>query len=192
MRKRKTEPVLDKISALDDKLIAVNDSFSPVAESFRHLRTKLLHPQAGKAAPRSILVTSVAPNEGKGFIAANLAVTMAQGVEQHALLVDCDLRRPSLAALFGLTNEEGLADHLQDGADLSLLIRKTDIPKLSILPAGPPPDNPSELLDSEKMVMAIAELMSRYRDRFVIFDSPPMQAASETAVLAQHVDGIVL
>jgi protein-tyrosine kinase len=180
-----------RVSALNDKLVAASDSFSPAAESFRRLRTKLLHPSAGKV-PRSILVTSVAPNEGKGFVTANLAITMAQGVEQHALIVDCDLRRPSLAGLFGLSNERGLADHLQDGIDLSSLIRKTEIAKLSVLPAGPPPGNPSELLGSEKMAAVIEELIGRYPDRFIIFDSPPMQAAAETAVLARQVDGVVL
>jgi protein-tyrosine kinase len=189
--KRKKSPFADRVSALDDKLIAVNDSFSPAAEGFRRLRTKLLHPSAGKI-PRSILITSVAPNEGKGFVAANLAITFAQGVKQHALLVDCDFRRPSLAGLFGFSNETGLADHLQDGALLSSLIRKTDIPKLSIIPAGSPPDNPSELLDSEKMVEVVDELTNRYPDRLVIFDSPPMQIAAETMVLAKHVDGVVL
>ncbi|MDA8165885.1 MAG: polysaccharide biosynthesis tyrosine autokinase [Desulfobacteraceae bacterium] len=180
-----------RVAALDDKLVAVNDSFSPAAESFRRLRTKLLHPAAGKA-PRSILITSVAPNEGKGFVAANLAATLAQGVEQHALVVDCDFRRPSLAGLFGLSNERGLADHLQDGTSLGSLIRKTEIPKLSVIPAGPPPSNPSELLDSEKMAAAVEELIGRYPDRFVIIDSPPMDMAAETAVLARHVDGVVL
>lgn len=180
-----------RIAALDNKLIAMNDAFSPAAEGFRRLRTKLLHPATGMV-PRSILVTSVAPNEGKGFVAANLAITMAQGVKQHALLVDCDLRRPSLAGLFGFSNETGLADHLQGGSGLSSLIKKTDIPKLSLLVAGPPPDNPSELLDSEKMEAVVDELTNRYPDRFIIFDSPPMQVAAETAVLAKHVDGVVL
>lgn len=180
----------DRIAALDNKLIAMHDAFSPAAEGFRRLRTKLLHPATGEL-PRTILVTSVAPNEGKGFVAANLAITIAQGVKQHALLVDCDLRRPSLAGLFGFSNETGLADHLQGGASLSSLIRKTDVPKLSILAAGLPPDNPSELLDSEKMEAMIDELTNRYPDRFVIFDSPPMQVAAETAVLAKHVDGVV-
>jgi protein-tyrosine kinase len=185
------QQVIERIGAFDEKLIALNESFSPVTESFRRLRTKLLHPASGKT-PRSILITSVAENEGKGFVAANFAVTIAQGLEQYALLVDCDLRRPSLAGQFGLSNEKGLADHLQHETDLSLLIKPTGIPKLSLIPAGPPPGNPSELLVSDKMTDLINELMNRYPDRFVIFDSPPLQAASEITVLAKKVDAAVL
>lgn len=117
---------------------------------------------------------------------------MAQGVGQHVLMVDCDLRRPSLAGLFGVENNNGLVDHLRDEVDLSELIRKTGQEKLSIIPAGNPPENPSELLESEKMNALVTEVVSRYPDRFVLFDSPPALAASETTVLAQHVDKVVL
>jgi protein-tyrosine kinase len=183
--------LVERVGGFDEKLLALNESFSPVTESFRRLRTKLLHPASGNI-PRGILITSVAENEGKGFVAANLAVTIAQGLEQHALLVDCDLRRPSLAGKFGLPNDKGLADHLQHGTDLSLLIRPTGIPKLAIIPAGQPPVNPSELLASEKMAAMMHELINRYPDRSVIFDSPPIHAASETTVIAKLVDAAVL
>jgi protein-tyrosine kinase len=187
---KRVGPGADRIGNFDDKLIALSETFSPVTESFRRLRSCLL--QRGSGSPRSILITSVAANEGKGFVAANLAVTLAQGLEQHALLVDCDLRKPSLADRFGLSNEKGVADHLQDGVELSRLIKPTGIPKLSLIPAGLPPVNPAELLVSEKMNAMMSELMARYSDRFVIFDSPPMLAASETAVLARQVEAAVL
>jgi protein-tyrosine kinase len=186
----KEQPMINRIGSFDDKLVAFSEAFSPVTESFRSLRARLLH--GGPGSPRSILVTSVAANEGKGFVAANFAVTLAQGLEQHALLVDCDLRKPTLASRFGLANERGVVDHLRNGTELSLLIKPTGIPKLSIIPAGVPPVNPAELLVSEKMATMMHELTNRYPDRFVIFDSPAMQSASETTVLARQVDAAVL
>ncbi|MEW6519967.1 MAG: polysaccharide biosynthesis tyrosine autokinase [Thermodesulfobacteriota bacterium] len=163
-----------------------------MAESFRRLRAKILHPAEGHPL-RSILVTSASPGEGKSFVCANLGVIMAHGVDQHALLVDCDLRRPSLARFFGIESAgAGLVDHLRDGTPLSSLIATTGVERLSLIPAGAPPENPSELLASQSMSNLIKEVVDRYNDRFVILDSPPAQAASETAVLAQHVDKVVL
>ena len=132
------------------------------------------------------------PNEGKGFVCANLGIALSQDLEHHALMVDCDLRRPSLAQLFGLTNETGLVDHLQDNVDPSLLIRKTGQPKLSLLPCGKPPENPSELLGSARMITFINELAERYQDRIILFDSPPNIVASETSILAKHLDGVII
>ena len=164
---------------------------SPYFESFRRLRAPILYPSSG-TPPRTILVTSVAPHEGKGFICANLGIALAQGMEHHALMLDCDLRRPALAQLFGLPNETGLVDHLQNNIDISQLIRKTGQPKLSLIPSGKPPQNPSELLDSNRMVSLIEELAGRYQDRIILFDSPPNIVASETKILANYLDGVIL
>ena len=181
----------DNINRWDERLRKTTAASSPVAESLRRLRTAILHPAEGPP-PKSILVLSATVGEGKSSICANLGVAIAQGMEQHALLVDCDLRRPTLSALFGIPNDSGLVDHLQHGTDLTQLIRKSGLPKLSLIPSGQPPENPSELLGSQTMTRMIDEMTSRYPDRFILLDSPPMQAASETAVLAKHVDGVVL
>lgn len=178
-------------SAWDERFVAGIENYPGVAESFRRLRAKILHPTEGNPV-RSILVTSAVPAEGKSLVCANLGVIMAHGVGQHVLMVDCDLRRPSLAHFFGLERGAGLADHLRDGKDISALMRKTGLDRLSIIPAGIPPENPSELLSSQAMSDLIKDVVSRYQDRFIILDSPPAQAASETAVLAQHVDKVVL
>ncbi len=138
------------------------------------------------------MVTSALPREGKSFVSANLGIALAQGVDQHSLVVDCDLRVPSLAQLFGVPSERGLVDYLQERADLSSLLRKTSMEKLSILASGVPPANPAELLGSERMHNLVEELASRYPDRYVIFDTPPLEVASETKVLSQAVDGVVL
>jgi exopolysaccharide/PEP-CTERM locus tyrosine autokinase len=175
----------------DPRLQISINPHSPFFESFRRLRTPILYPAAGNP-PKTILVTSVVPHEGKGFVCANLGIALAQGMEHHALMLDCDFRRPTLAQLFGLSNDTGLVDHLQDNVDLSLLIRKTGLPKLSLIPSGKPPGNPSELLDSSRMVSLINELAGRYQDRIILFDSPPNIVASETSILAKHLDGIIL
>jgi protein-tyrosine kinase len=187
----KTEEADIALQKVDERLITLTESSSPVAESFRRLRNKILHPTEGEPA-KSILVTSVLPNEGKSFICANLAIIMAQSMEKHALMVEADLRRPSLAELFGLSNAGGLVNYLQDGQEIGTLIKDTGFKKLSMIPCGPPPINPAELLDSKKMSAIVEELVKRYSDRFILIDSPPMTAASEIAVLAKYVDGVIL
>ena len=175
----------------DLRLKMSSDPHLPYFESFRRLRTSVLHPSSGKKT-RTVLVTSVAPHEGKGFVSANLGIAIAQDIEHHALILDCDFRSPSLAHLFGQPNEAGLVDHLKDSVDLSFLIRKTGQPKLSLIPAGKPPANPSEMLTSSRMSALIEEVAERYDDRVVLFDTPPNIVASETGILAKQTDGVVL
>ena len=176
----------------DERLSKVTGFSNKVAESFRVLRSKILLPQDGRPAPKTIMVTSALPREGKSFVTANLGIALAQGVDQHALLVDCDLRAPSLAQLFGMAPERGLADYLQDNADISSLLQKTSQEKLMIIPSGSPPANPADLLGSERMAKLVKELSDRYPNRYVIFDTPPLEIASESEVLSQIVDGVVL
>ncbi|ADW18777.1 capsular exopolysaccharide family [Desulfobulbus propionicus DSM 2032] len=175
----------------DDRLSLATVTTGPVAESIRALRTRILYPNSGPI-PRSILVTSASPGEGKSFICANLGISLAQGVDNYCLLVDCDLRRPAQHTLFGLSNRSGLADYLQHKKKLSELLVSSGVEKLSILQAGPRSINPAELLGSASMISLVDELAKRYDDRIVLLDSPPLHAASETAVLAQHVDGVIL
>ncbi len=176
----------------DDRLVQSVNFSGEVAEAFRILRSKILIPHEGRQNSRTIMVTSILPKEGKSFVSANLGVALAQGVDQHCLLVDCDLRLPTLAGLFGLSRNRGLADYLKNNIEIATLIRKTSMEKLSILASGVPPVNPAELLGSGRMHELVGELSSRYPDRFVIFDSPPLRVASESMVLAQAVDGVVL
>lgn len=176
----------------NERLTKVTSLASQTAESFRILRSKILLPQDGKSSPKTIMVTSALPREGKSFVTANLGIAFAQGIDQHSLLVDYDLRVPSLARLFGVPAERGLANYLQDNVDLTALLQKTSMDKLSILASGIPPANPAELLGSTRMHNLVEELASRYPDRYVIFDTPPLQVASETQVLAKAVDGVVL
>ncbi len=185
---------LSSAGAWDERLTNVTHASTGVAESIRVLRSRILYPQDGRERPQTIMITSSAPQEGKSFVSANLAVTMARGLDQYSMLVDCDLRRPSLARMFGLESicQRGLSDYLKQDRDLAELIHKTSVEKLSLLASGEPPVNPAELLSSERMAKLVAELSGRYSDRFIIFDSPPYQVASESNVLAKEVDGVVL
>jgi protein-tyrosine kinase len=176
----------------DERLTLAMTGSTETAESFRVLRSRILYPDDDAKTYKTILVTSTAPKEGKSFVSANLGLALAQGVDQHSLLVDCDLRRPTLARLFGVSGDRGLADYLQSEIDLASLIQKTAVDKMSLLTGGKPPANPSELLGSVKMQDLVHELSRRYADRFIIFDSPPILAASEAIVLSQKVDGVVL
>ena len=175
----------------DDRLILATVTTGPVAESIRALRTQILFPASGKV-PRTILVTSASPGEGKSFICANLGISLAQGVDNYCLVVDCDLRKPTQHSLFGLGNTAGLSDYLQHKKQIPELLAPSGIEKLSLLLAGPRSINPAELLGSAAMTGLVDELAQRYDDRIVLLDSPPLHAASETSVLAKHVDGVVL
>ena len=155
---------------------------------FKALRSRILHPLDGDTAPKTIMVTSAVPKEGKSFITANLGISLAHGMDQHSLLVDCDLRKPVLAKMFGLDNRVGLVDYLRDDVPLSELIVKTPVKTLSVLTSGKSPANPAELLGSTRMSALVDELSGRYDDRVIIFDTPPMLVAAESSVLAGQVD----
>ena len=172
-------------------LVAHHDPRSMEAELFKVLRTNLLFPAEGRP-PKSILVTSAMPGEGKSFVAANLAISIANGVEEHVLLVDADVRRPSIHQFFGLSQTGGLTDYLLTGTNVSKHFIKTPVDKLTILPAGSSPDNPVELLTTQKMKSLLSEVSRRYEDRFIIIDSAPSSLASETAAIAKYVDGIII
>jgi protein-tyrosine kinase len=183
-------PVWDE-AVIDHNLVALMDPHSPEAEQFKILRTNILFPLVG-SPPRSILVTSAAPGEGKTFVAANLAISIALNINRHVLLIDADMRRPQLHKRFGFGSVPGLSDYLAEGRLLPSLLLKTKVDKLTLLPAGPPPDNPAELIGAERMSSLLAEVTNRYPDRIVVIDAPPPALAAETSVLARQVDGILV
>jgi len=174
----------------DPKLVVLSAPESVDAENFKVLRAQILFPKDGPA-PRTIMITSAFPGEGKTLISANLAASIALGINEHVLLVDCDLRRPSVHKLFGYGPCLGLCEYLAGKERLEDLIMRTKVPKLSLLPAGPVPANPSELLSSNMMRSFLEEVRDRYDDRYVIIDGTPSQVTAETNVLAQYVDGII-
>ncbi len=173
-------------------LLVVKYPESPAAEYFRFLRSQIIY-TGKREPPRTIMVTSAVSGDGKTFVSSNLAACIATGIEEHVLLLDCDLRDPNLHKVFGINaKREGLSSYLTGKSELPDLLCKTDIPKLTILPAGNSIDNPSELLSSEKMQHLISEVRDRYPDRFVILDTTPLELTPETSVLANQVDASIM
>jgi protein-tyrosine kinase len=174
----------------DPKFVVVTAPDSYEAENFKILRAQIMFAKDRKR-PRTIMVTSATPSDGKTFVAANLAVSIAEGIDEHVLLVDCDLRRPDLHEMFGLSSSDGLHEYLAGKKPLTELIIRTKIKKLSLLPAGHPPQNPSELLASGAMVSFLEEIRARYDDRIIVLDTAPSQVLAEANVLSNFVDGII-
>jgi len=175
----------------DKSLVTILEPHSFESEQFKILRANILFPTSGKP-PRMIMVTSAVPGEGKSFVASNLAISIAQNIDEHVLLMDCDLRLPSIHNRFHFESKTGLSDYLTGDVPLSSLLVKVGVDKLSILPGGKPPANPAELLSSEKMTQLLEEVKLRYEDRYIIIDSAPPQLTAESSALARQVDGIVL
>ena len=170
-------------------LAMVNDVRSPIAESYRHLRTSLLLSSAGQP-PKTILVTSSQPSEGKTTTAINTAFMLAQtGAE--VLIIDCDLRRPRLHAQFEVSNAKGLTTLLSGERDLESSLQPYQKgANLKILTSGPVPPNPAELLGSEEMRKLLAKLSERFAH--IIIDSPPAISFTDASILSTMVDGVVL
>lgn len=175
--------------AASNALALVDDARSAVAESYRHLRTSLLLSSAGQP-PKTILVTSSQPSEGKTTTAINTAVMLAQtGVE--VLIIDCDLRRPRLHAHFELSNAAGLTNWLSGERDVERLIQHYEkLPNLKLLTSGPVPPNPAELLGSDEMRKLLSVLSEKYAH--IIIDSPPAISFTDASILSTMVDGVML
>jgi non-specific protein-tyrosine kinase len=169
-------------------LIALRDPRSPAAEAYRTLRTNIQFSSLDKPLG-TLLVTSTAPDEGKSTTLANLAITMAQA-EQRIILVDCDLRRPTLHTLFDLPNETGLTTMILSQEDAPSPLQETSVPGLSLLTSGPLPPRPADILGSRRMQAVIAQL--REQADMVLFDTPPVVAVTDAAVLASRMDGVLL
>jgi len=157
-----------------------------VSEAYRALRTNLSFSSLDTPI-RSLVVTSPAPDEGKSTTIANLAVTMAQGGKQ-TILIDCDLRRPSLHELFGLKPEPGLTNLLLD-QNGDPYLQDCGVDGLRLLASGPLPPNPADLLGSKKIDNVI-ELLTSKAD-IVLLDAPPVIAVTDATVLGAKVDGVL-
>ncbi len=162
---------------------------SVLAESFRSLRTSVLLSTAPRP-PQSMLVTSPQVGEGKTSIASNLAMSFAQRGGE-VLIVDADLRRPCIAKTMGIPNEKGLSSFLTGAHSLDeVLIQYDRVPNLWVLPAGPRPPDPAELLSSNMMEATLKSLMKRFTH--VVIDSPPLLLVTDAVVLSALVDGVIL
>ena len=170
------------------ELISLSDPKSSASEAYRGLRTGILFSTPGHS-PRSLLITSSGPQEGKTITSSNLAVTMAQS-GQKILMLDCDMRKPRLHKIFNCDKGQGMSNILVGEGDWRKLKVPTQIPNLEIIPSGPIPPNPAELIGSDRMKTLIAEILQEY-DR-VLIDSAPIVAVTDSVVLSRFVEGVLL
>ncbi|MDX1413058.1 MAG: CpsD/CapB family tyrosine-protein kinase [Candidatus Promineifilaceae bacterium] len=168
-------------------LITLTDPRSPISEAYRTLRTNLSFYSLDNPI-RSLVVTSAAADEGKGDMIANLAVTMAQS-DRRTVLVDCDLRRPSLHDLFEMQSEPGLTNYIL-GEVVDIPLQQTQVGNLWLLSSGPQPPNPADMLGSTRIDEIIQSLVAQFD--IVLFNAPPVIAVTDAAVLGVKVDGVLL
>ncbi len=179
----------DVSDAYDPTLVAALRPKSVEAEAYRGVRAQVVQ-MCEKDGHNVIQITSPTPGDGKSTLAANLAISLAQSGKRTVLL-DCDFRKPRVHKLFALTKPEvGLASVTNGDTALADAVRPSDIDNLSLLPCGPRPGNPAELLSSPKFAQVLDQLKAQYD--FVIVDTPPLLAVSDPRVVAQRVSGVVL
>jgi polysaccharide biosynthesis transport protein len=175
----------------NSELLINNDPRSSLAEAYRQLRTSILLSTAGHA-PKSLLITSSLPSEGKTTTAVNTAISLAQ-TGAKVLVIDADMRRPRLHSVFGVSNAEGLSSILSsdlEGSEILKVVQYDKDSKLNLLPSGPIPPNPAELIGSEQM----ANLLKTMSEHFthVVVDSPPIASFTDGVLVASMVDGVIL
>ena len=169
-------------------LVTQNDPKNPGAEAYRVIRTGIQFAQAGKEL-QTIALTSCTPNEGKSTTIANLAVVLTQA-GKSVLLIDCDMRNPTVHKNFNLSNKLGLSSCISMGTALSDAVQKTSIEGLYALTGGVIPPNPSELLGSERMQNILQRAKEEYD--YVLIDTPPVLPVTDALVLGRMVDGLIL
>jgi exopolysaccharide/PEP-CTERM locus tyrosine autokinase len=198
------QPLVEEIADIDWTrltelgFVAPGDSNTQAVEEYRNIKRPLVSNAFGKGSEgitraNLILITSSLPGEGKTFTAINLALSIANERDKKVLLIDADVARPSIARVLGIKSSPGLIDYLE-GADVAFsdMVIRTTIPGLRVIPAGKLHKHSTELLSSNKMALFVEELSNRYPDRMVIFDSPPLLAATQGEILAKLVGQVVL
>jgi exopolysaccharide/PEP-CTERM locus tyrosine autokinase len=170
-------------------LVAANGHAA--AEEYRKLKSLVVSLNRRERTVRTLAVTSAVTEEGKSITSLNLAIALAQDYDHTVLLVDADLRRPSLHRYLGLKPEVGLVQCLKEGTALSKALIKTGLGKLVLLPAGGTVADPVELFASGRMKELVREMKDRYPDRYVIFDTPPALPFADAQVLAPVLDGVI-
>lgn len=184
---RKKERKITQTHAVS--LITLIDPSSPIAEQYRTIRTNIQFASSTDAQVKTLVVTSAGPGEGKSTTSANLAVVFAKS-GHRVLLVDADMRKPTVFKTFNLNNSKGLSTVLSTTTGILEAAQKTVIENLSILTSGPNPPNPSELLGSARMNQVMEEAKNLYD--IVIFDMPPIIAVTDAQIMASRSDGTIL
>lgn len=178
-------------------IVTPNAPRSRIADQYRVIKRPLIKNAMGRGATavahgNLIMVTSALAGEGKSFTAINLAISIAAELDHTVMLVDADVARPSLPRMLGFEPGPGLLDVLESSADMSSVLLRTNIDKLTLLPSGTPHPKATELLASEAMRQLLGDIATRYPDRIIVFDSPPLLLTTESRVLASHMGQIVM
>lgn len=175
--------------AIDNLMLATTrEEKTIVAEEYNKLRSAVIALTKGDAFLNTLMITSTVSDEGKSMTALNLAISLAKEYDHTVLLVDTDLRRPSIHKYLGIQPEVGLIHCLRDDLPIEQALIKTGIGKLVVLPAGEAVENPVNFLSSNRMKQIVRELKNRYDERYVIFDTPPALPFADAGILAGLVD----
>ncbi len=189
---------IDMDALVSSGIVSPNAPRSQIADQYRVIKRPLIKNAMGRGASlvehgNLIMITSALPGEGKSFTALNLAMSIATELDNTVMLVDADVARPSIMHMLGLPSGPGLLDLVVNGSvDLSSVLLRTNIDKLTILPSGTPHPRATELLASDAMTRLLEDIATRYSDRIIVFDSPPLLPTTEARVLATHMGQIVL
>jgi len=185
-----TRVQLDQECLLDNRCICISPD-APELESYKVLRTKIQQLTKEKGW-NTVMVTSAEAGEGKTFTAVNLALTFARAYNQTVMLVDCDFRSQNVQKMMGFKSNAGLIDYLVDGRPLNEFIIWPGIDKMTVISGGRTFEDSSELLDSPRMKNLVNELKTRYDDRYIIFDVPPLLGTADAIALTPYVDCIIM
>jgi capsular exopolysaccharide synthesis family protein len=180
-----------EMAELERNRIVARLTRDSTADAFRILRTKILQ-QMTRLGANTLAVTSPNYGDGKSTIATNLAMSLALDVKKTVLLVDLDLRNPSIHHFLGMSPDIGLTDYFVDDVPVPDCLVRPEIERLMVLPIVTPLDNSSEILGTPKMAALAQELKTRYSDRLVIYDMPPILAQDDTIAFLPHVDAVLL
>jgi len=189
---------IDLVALAQAGIVSPNAPRSQIADQFRVIKRPLISNAMGKGASvvahgNLIMVTSALPGEGKTFTAINLAMSIATELDNTVMLVDADVARPCVMEMLGLPESPGLLDLVMgESKDMSSVLLKTNIDKLTILPTGTPHPRATELLASDATIRLLDEMAKRYPDRIIVFDSPPLLLTTEARVLASHMGQVVV
>jgi len=188
--KKAEEGSLTKVLKINDFLVALKDPESQAAQQFKKVCIHIL--QGSLPERKTILIASSLPSEGKSVVAANLAIGLAQTPETEAVLIDADLRKANLHKLMGISIDKGLKDYLEEKAISSEIFYKTSIPRLLFIPAGRPSKHPEELLSCSRMKDLINEIKEKYPKCCIVIDSTPILFTSESDILFNQADGVII
>lgn len=193
-RNRHTPPPPPKevIKINNPLLVTAYDPHTPAAEEYRKLKSIIVKLTKSDQFKNMLMVTSSIGNEGKTVSAINLAMSLAQEYDHTVMLIDADLRKPSIHNYLGIEKKAGLSECLMDGMEIKDVLIKTGIGKLSVLQAGRMVRNPAEIFSSQKFRNFFLEIKNRYHDRYIIIDTPPVLPFAEPRSLCPIVDGVLL